>query len=63
MVPTRFEQHYYYADIQEDGLKTPYLNLGHHDTSRDVPLTDGQYGSLLNLGVSTVFSSRSVAAG
>jgi len=40
------------ASHEELDLKYPSLYLGQHDSSRDEPLNDLQYGHMLNLGVS-----------
>lgn len=34
------------------GPQRPSFNIGYHDSNRDEPLTDLQYGHLLNHGVS-----------
>lgn len=34
------------------GLQRPSFHIGYHDSNRDEPLTDLQYGHLLNHGVS-----------
>jgi type II protein arginine methyltransferase len=34
------------------GPQRPSFQLGHHDSKRTAPLSDLQYGHLLNLGVS-----------
>lgn len=34
------------------GAQAPPFHIGKHDSKRDVPLTDLQYGYLLNQGVS-----------
>ncbi|PFH58921.1 hypothetical protein XA68_13048 [Ophiocordyceps unilateralis] len=37
---------------QSPGSRQPIFHIGNHDSTRDVPLTDLQYGHLLNQGIS-----------
>jgi len=39
------------------GLQRPNFHIGYHDSKRDEPLTDMQYGHLLNHGVSRKLSA------
>ena len=45
------EQQYYFADREDQDQHCPFFKLGQHDTKRKNPLTDNQYGALLNQNV------------